>query len=75
MTRKKADINEYCTAHDAAEILSEKHQRRVRPDYVSKIAKSTRHHIRTAWFGNRLMYHRADIAACIIGEKKIARSA
>lgn len=71
MVRKKEDINDYCTAHEAAQILSLKHGRPIRPDYISKMAKSTRHVIRTARFRDRQMYHRADIEACTIGQKTI----
>jgi hypothetical protein len=73
MTRKKEDINDYCTAHEAAQILSLKHGRPVRPDYISKMAKSRQHSIRTARFRDRLMYHRGDIAACVIGQRKAVR--
>ncbi len=68
--RKKEDIGEYCTAHEAAQILTLKHGRPIRPDYISKMAKSRRHTIRTARFRDRLMYHREDIAACQIGTKR-----
>jgi hypothetical protein len=71
MVRKKEDVNDYCTAHDAAQILSLKHGRPIRPDYISKMAKSTRkHRIRTTWFRDRQMYHKDDIAACSIGEQR-----
>jgi len=67
MVRKKEDINDYCTAHDAAQILSAKRGSPVRPDYISKMAKSKKHTIRVARFRDRQMYHRADIEACTIG--------
>lgn len=70
MVKKKEDIADYQTAHDAATVLTQKHGRPVRPDYISKMAASKKHHIRTAWFGNRLMYHREDIAGCTIGSRR-----
>lgn len=69
MTRKKEDITDYCTAHEAAQILSIKHGRPVRADYISKMAKSRRHSIRTARFRDRQMYHRGDIASCNLGTR------
>jgi hypothetical protein len=70
--KKKEDINEYCTAQDAAKILSEKHGRPIRPDYVRKMRRSKRHAIRSVLVGDRWMYHRGDIAACSITQKRNA---
>lgn len=68
--KKKEDIHDYCTAHEAAQLLSLSHGRRIRPDYISKMAKSRRHTIRTARFRDRQMYHKADIQACRIGTRR-----
>jgi hypothetical protein len=71
--KKEDNINDYCTAHEAAEILSQKHGRPVRTDYISKMAKSKiKHSIRTMWFRDRQMYHRKDVAACILGSQRVA---
>lgn len=61
---------DYVTAHDAAQILSLKHDRPIRVDYISKMAKSKKHAIRVARFRDRIMYHRADIEACNLGSSK-----
>jgi hypothetical protein len=70
--KKEENINDYCTAHEAAEILAQKHGRPVRADYISKMAKSQKHRIRTMWFRDRQMYHRRDVAACTLGSQKVA---
>jgi hypothetical protein len=70
VVRKKEDINDYVTAHDAAQILSLKMGRRVRPDYISKMAKSKKRSIRRVLMGDRWMYHRDDIEAATITQKK-----
>jgi hypothetical protein len=67
--KKKEDISEYCTAGDAAHILTLKLQRTVRPDYISKMARTKRHKIRCAHVGDRILYHREDVAACSIRQK------
>jgi hypothetical protein len=72
MPKKKEDINDYITAHDAAQLLSLKHGRPIRADFISKMARSQKHTIRIARFANRIMYHREDIAACTIRQKQIA---
>lgn len=64
--KKKEDVNDYCSAGDAAQILGLKHNRLVRPDYISKMARSKRHTIRCAYVGDRMLYHKEDIAACSI---------
>jgi hypothetical protein len=70
VVRKKEDINDYVTAHDAAQILSLKHGRPIRPDYISKMAKSKKRSIRRARTGDRWLYHRDDIEAVTITQKK-----
>lgn len=62
---------DYISAHDAAQILSAKHHRPVRPDYISKMAASRKHSIRIARFRDRLMYHRADIEAATIRQRQV----
>lgn len=69
--KKKEDIHDYCSAKDAAAILSKNHGRLIRPDYVRKMRKSKRHAIRSVLVGDRWMYHREDIAACSIKEKRV----
>lgn len=55
MTKKKIDISEYCTAGEAARILTLKLGRPVRPDYIHRVKniesvlvnKTTRLYLRT----------------------------
>jgi hypothetical protein len=68
--KKKEDIRDYISAHDAAQLLSIKHGRPIRPDYISKLAHSKRRRIRVCQIGDRLYYHRADIEATTIRERK-----
>jgi hypothetical protein len=71
--KKKEDINDYCSAKDAAQILSEKHGRIIKPDYVSKMLKCKRYTIRSVPFGKRhRLYHKGDLAACTIKQKRSA---
>jgi hypothetical protein len=67
--KKKEDINDYITAHDAAQILSLKSGRPIRADYISKMSRSRKHAIRTARYRDRILYHREDITACTITQK------
>lgn len=67
--KKKEDIHDYCTAQIAAQILSQKHDRPIRPDYISKMARSKRHAIRSVLVGDRILYHKDDIASCAITQK------
>lgn len=73
MKKKTEDISSYCIAREAAKILSDKYGRPVRPDYISKMAKSKKHRIRTIRkHEHLLMYHRGDIAACVIGGSPVS---
>lgn len=65
--KKKEDINDYICAHDAAQILSLKTGRPIRPDYISKMVRSKKHQIRYVKKRDRWMYHREDIEECVIG--------
>jgi hypothetical protein len=70
--KKKDDIHDFCTAADAAQILSEKLGRRIQPNYISRMSKSKKRSIRVVKFGNIWMYNRLDIAACTITQKRSA---
>lgn len=69
MVKKIENILDYVTASDAAALLSQKYDRPIRPDYISKMSASRKHAIRVAQFGRIRMYHREDIAACTITRK------
>lgn len=64
--KKKEDINDYITAYDAAAILTQKRGRVVRPDYLSKMVRMKKHHIRTIRKRDRQMYYRPDIEDCTL---------
>jgi hypothetical protein len=65
--KKKDDIAEYVSAHDAAQILSRTHNRPIRVDYVRKMVKGKKYQIRYYKIGGRNLYHRGDIQAATIG--------
>ncbi|TMC20796.1 MAG: hypothetical protein E6J34_11495 [Chloroflexi bacterium] len=68
MAKKKEDIHDYCTAGEAAQLLSEKLGRVIRPDYIGKMAVSRKRTIRRVKLGTRWAYHREDIAASTVRE-------
>ena len=63
--KKIVPLTDYITAHDAAEILSAKHGRRIRPGYIHKL-KHVRFHVLNA---TTKLYHKADIEACVIRQR------
>jgi len=65
--KKAENIKDYCTAHEAAQILTVNRGKKVHVGYVSKMVKMKKYHIKTARFRDRLMYHRGDIEECVIG--------
>jgi hypothetical protein len=67
--KKKEDINDYCSAGDAARLLSAKLGRPIRPDYISKMTRRKKEAIRCVQVSDRMLYHKADLAACSITRK------
>lgn len=67
--KKKEDINDYCTAGEAAQILTAKLGRPIITNYIRKMSKSHKHSIRTAQFESVILYHKEDIARCTITQK------
>jgi hypothetical protein len=68
--KKKEDIHDYCSAAEAAQILSRTHGRPIRRDYVSQMAKCKRKYtIRKVSFNHYALYHRDDLANCTITHK------
>jgi len=65
MTKKIIPLADYITAHDAAEILSAKMGRPIRPGYVHKL-KRVRFHVLNQ---TSKLYHRGDIEACVIRQR------
>lgn len=67
--KKKEDIRDYCSAGDAARFLTEKLGRQIRPDYISKMTRRKKQAIRCVQVSDRILYHKADLAACRIRAK------
>lgn len=67
-----AKLEDYVTAHDAAQILSLKHGRPIKPDYPCKMLKMKKYRIRVVRRHDMWLYHRADIQACHIGTRRAA---
>jgi hypothetical protein len=70
--KKKDDIKDFCTAGEAAQILSDKLGRRIRSEYISRMSKRKRHPIRSVTMNDRMLYSREDIAASTITKKRSA---
>lgn len=65
-----AKLDDYITAHEAAQILSAKHHRPVRTDYISKMTRMKKYQpIRCKKIHDIYLYHRGDIENCQIGQR------
>jgi hypothetical protein len=69
MPRKIIALADYISAHDASELLSLKYKRPISPKYIRRLSQRKRNPVRTEPVGNRILYNREDIEACIIKEK------
>jgi hypothetical protein len=70
MPKKIQSIDDWISAHDAAQILTLKHGRRIDPQRVRALAKAKFHPVRTMPFGKyHKMYNRADIESVSIRER------
>ncbi len=70
MVKKIIALNEYISAHDAAQLLSAKHGRPISPKYIRSLSKRTKNPVRTQQMSNRLLYSREDILACTVRAKR-----
>lgn len=70
MPKKIIALTDYISAHDAALLLTQKMGRPISNKYVRKLAERKREPVRTQPMGNRLLYHREDIEACTIRQKR-----
>jgi hypothetical protein len=70
MVKKIVALSDYITASDAAQLLSEKHNRPISPKYIRLLAKSKKQPIRTQQKGDRLLYNQSDIENVVIKQKK-----
>ncbi len=73
MPKKIIALNAYIDAHDAALLLSLKHNRPIFPKYIRSLSKRKKQPVRTQQMSNRLLYNRADLEACNIKEKQNKR--
>jgi hypothetical protein len=71
MTRKINKFEDWVTANTAASLLSEKMGRPIPSRYIRQLAKSKRHPVRTQSLGYHQLYHRDDILAASIKEKRV----
>jgi hypothetical protein len=65
-----AELSEYITAHEAAQILSLKHGRAIRTDYISKMVHMRKHQLRSRKVHDIFLYHKGDIQECDIASSK-----
>lgn len=68
----KLNLDDYVTAHDAAQILSLRHGRQIKPDYPCKMLRMKKYSIRAVKRHDTWLYHKQDIQACHIGTRRDA---
>jgi predicted CopG family antitoxin len=69
MVKKIIPLDSYISAHDAAELLSEKLGRPVSSEYIRKLARRKKQPVRTQVRSNRLLYNREDLETVTIKKK------
>jgi hypothetical protein len=67
MTRKIEPLTSYISASEAADLLSKKLGRRIRPDYIRKLKGVRTHKVNAT----SKLYHRDDILAANVKKKEI----
>jgi len=71
MPKKLNRLEDYISAHDAAQLLSLKMHRPIQPQYIRQLAKSKKQSVRTQSKGSHYqLYNRDDILACTVRQKK-----
>jgi hypothetical protein len=70
MVKKIVALADWVPAHDAAQLLSLKHDRPILPKYIRTLSKRKVNPVRTQQMGNRLLYNRADIESANIKQKR-----
>lgn len=71
MVKKIQALADWISAHDAAQVLSLKHDRPISPKYIRRLSKRTKNPVRTMPSSNRLLYNRDDILASNVKEKQL----
>ena len=74
MVKKITPLESYISAHDAAQLLSLKHERPIDSKYIRRLSKRAKNPVRTQQMSNRLLYNRDDILACTVKAKGAKRS-
>jgi len=69
MVKKIIPLDSYISAHDAAELLSDKLGRPVSSEYIRKLARRKKNPVRIEERSNRLLYNRDDILASTVKQK------
>ena len=71
MVKKIQALADWISAHDAAQVLSLKHDRPISAKYIRRLSKRSKNPVRTQPSSNRLLYNRDDILNCDIREKQL----
>ena len=73
MVKKIVALTDWLNAHDAAQLLSLKHERPISARYIRSLSKRAKNPVRTMPNSNRLLYNREDLEKVIIKQKKATR--
>jgi hypothetical protein len=69
MVKKIVALADWLSASDAAQLLSDKHDRPISAKYIRKLSQRERNPVRTQEISNRLLYNRDDLEACTIRQR------
>jgi hypothetical protein len=69
MVRKIMALADWLSAHDAAQLLSLKHERPIQPKYIRSLSKRSKNPVRTQQSSNRLLYNRDDLEKITIRKR------
>jgi len=75
MTKKINRLEDWLSANDAAQLLSDKIGRPVPSRYIRQLAKSKRQKVRTKSLGYHQLYHQDDILASTVKQKQPTKKA
>jgi DNA-binding transcriptional MerR regulator len=71
MAKKIQALADWISAHDAARLLSLKHDRPISPKYIRLLAKRKNQPVRTQPSSNRLLYSREDLEQVTIKQQRV----
>ena len=69
MVKKITPLESYISAHDAAQLLSLKHERPISAKYIRQLSKRKKNPVRTQPSSNRLLYSKEDLEKVVIKKK------